>query len=126
MTTKTKIVWLLEGLSYHSGWKELERLWLDEGLIEVLASDYSLEECYSLVAGNYNDLNLTGLKIMIPKAGIHVDCGGAEVFVDDNQQVVDTAEEVVESLDLEDEDIAAYRNGTVSAYQLLEMLQMVF
>lgn len=126
MTTKTKRVWLVEAMSYDTAWKELERLWLEEGLVEVLASDGSLKQCYSLVSGEYDMLSSLGFKIMVPKAGVHIDAGGAEVFVDDNQKVVDTAEEVVESLDLEDEEVAAYRYGHVTAYELLEMLQRVF
>lgn len=123
---KTKNVWLVEAMSQDTAWAELNKLWLEDGSVKVLASDGSLEECYSLVCGDYQLINECGFIMRVPEAGKYVDSGGAEAFVDNNQQLVEAAEEVIESLDLNVEDLEAYKLGHVSAEELLEKLERVF
>lgn len=123
--TKTKIVWLLEAMYYDSAWENLGAL-EENGDIEVLASDGSLEQCYSLVTGDYKTLSSAGFKVKVPVAGIYVDAGGAEVFVNDNQEMVNSAEEVVKSLKLDQEDVEGYKQGFIDAETLLHLLHRIF
>lgn len=125
MMTKTKTVWLLEAMYYDSAWENLGALEENRD-IEVLASDGSLEQCYSLVAGDFNTLSKCGFKMRVPAAGVYVDAGGAEVFVNDNQELVNSADEVVKSLELDEEDVGAYKQGFIDAETLLHLLHRIF
>lgn len=88
----------------------------------ILAADYN----FALIYASFNELSRFGCKPLLPKAGKYISASGAEVYVDDNGEVVQSADEVVSTLDLTEEEKQYLRSGIIDADEVLENRELIF
>lgn len=88
----------------------------------ILAADYD----FTLVYASFGELSRLGCRPMLPKPGKYISASGAEVYVDDNGEVVQSADEVVSTLDLTEEEKQYLESGILDADEILENRGLVF
>ncbi|MFT9488359.1 MAG: hypothetical protein ACH0QD_13510 [Tepidibacillus sp.] len=89
---------------------------------EIVANDWE----WALLEADFLKISSLGLKPKVPKPGKWVSSSGAEVYINNDGEIVDTADEVINSLSLGNEDLEAYKQGNIDADELLEILNLVF